>query len=79
MNWKVIIEYHFKIQQFKIQILRLLKYEFIDQLAAEYEQKAKEHEVKQFIKAKERQAIFEEAFETEIQQYKESGVIPSIT
>ncbi len=29
------------------------------------------------LKAKERQAIFEEAFVTEIQQYKQSGIIPS--
>jgi hypothetical protein len=29
------------------------------------------------LKAKERQAIFEQAFETEIQQYKQSGIIPS--
>lgn len=29
------------------------------------------------MKAKERQAIFEAAFETEVEQYKQSGVIPS--
>ena len=29
------------------------------------------------IRAQERQAIFAEAFETEIQQYKQSGIIPS--
>lgn len=39
--------------------------------------KVKEYESKQISKAKERQAIFEQAFETEIQQYKESGIIPS--
>ena len=44
----------------------------------DYEKKAKEHELRQSIKARERQAIFEEAFETEVQLYKQSGTIPSI-
>lgn len=41
--------------------------------------KVKDYELKQLSKAKERQAIFEEAFETEIKQYKEFGTIPSKT
>ena len=52
---------------------------FKGQLAYEHLQKIKEYESKQVLKAKERQAIFEEAFETEIQQYKQSGIIPSKT
>lgn len=50
---------------------------FIDQLASEHMLKIKEHEVKQIMRAQERQAIFGEAFETEIRQYKQSGIIPS--
>ena len=48
------------------------------QLEAEHLMKMKEQEVKQMMRAQERQAIFGEAFETEIQQYKQSGIIPSI-
>lgn len=51
--------------------------DFTDQLAAEHLQNVKDYESKKLLKAKERQAIFEEAFETEIKQYKESGIIPS--
>ena len=39
--------------------------------------KVKEYEVKQMIKAKERQAVFEQVFEADIQQYKTSGILPS--
>lgn len=46
-------------------------------LVAQHLQKVREYESKQIFKAKERQAIFEQAFETEIRQYKESGIIPS--
>jgi len=47
------------------------------QLAMEHLMKVKEIEAEQMNKALERQAIFEEAFHTEIQYYKESGTIPS--
>lgn len=40
--------------------------------------KVKELEAEQRNKALERQAIFEEAFHSEIQYYKESGTIPSM-
>ena len=43
----------------------------------EHLMKVKEIEAEQMNKALERQAIFEEAFHTEIQYYKESGTIPS--
>ena len=49
----------------------------LDYLAAVRLQKIREYESKLVLKAKERQAIFEQAFETEIQQYKQSGIIPS--
>ena len=52
-------------------------YESLDHLAAVHLQKVREFESKQALKAKERQAIFEQAFETEILQYKQSGIIPS--
>ncbi|EFX85193.1 hypothetical protein DAPPUDRAFT_313831 [Daphnia pulex] len=48
-------------------------------LAATHLQKVREYESKQVLKAKERQAIFEQAFETEIQQYKQSGIIPRMS
>lgn len=51
---------------------------FTGQLAQEYLLKVKEQEVKQMIRAQERQAIFGEAFESEIRQYKQTGIIPSI-
>jgi hypothetical protein len=49
----------------------------LDHLAAVRLQKIREYASKLVLKAKERQAIFEQAFETEIQQYKQSGIIPS--
>ena len=51
----------------------------VDQLALEHVKQIKENEIKQMLIAKERSIIFEEAFESEIQQYKQSGVIQSIT
>jgi len=48
------------------------------QLAMEHLVKVKELEAEQRNKALERQAIFEEAFHSEIQYYKESGTIPSM-
>lgn len=48
-------------------------------LVAQHLQKVREYESKQIFKAKERQAIFEQAFETEIRQYKESGIIPRLS
>nr|CAH0109346.1 unnamed protein product [Daphnia galeata] len=48
-------------------------------LAAVRLQKIREYESKLVLKAKERQAIFEQAFETEIQQYKQSGIIPRVS
>jgi hypothetical protein len=49
----------------------------LEQLAFEHAMKVKEYEVKQMIKAKERQAVFEQVFEADIQQYKTSGILPS--
>ena len=46
-------------------------------MALEHAMKVKEYEVKQMIKAKERQAVFEQVFEADIQQYKTSGILPS--
>lgn len=48
------------------------------QLAMEHLVKVKELENEQRSKALERQAIFEEAFHSEIQYYKESGTIPKL-
>jgi len=48
------------------------------QLAMEHLVKVKELETEQRNKALERQAIFEEAFHSEIQYYKESGTIPKL-
>jgi len=48
------------------------------QLAMEHLVKVKELEAEQRNKALERQAIFEEAFHSEIQYYKESGTIPKL-
>lgn len=66
----------------KMQLLQDEKYAEFQQLkshlALEHEKKIKENEVKQIMIAKERSLIFEEAFESEISQYKKSGVIPKL-
>lgn len=50
---------------------------FRQKVAAEHQQRIKEHEIKLRNIQKERQAVFDDAFRNDLEEFKQKGHIPS--